>query len=598
MSQRAIHNNRLVKLAAVALSASLFLFGCSGGQTSADAGAESAAGITPADDTSAVNNSDDMTVNENIHVNQIGYRTEDMKQVIVNGKASGFAILDAGGGTPVFEGKLVKGTDDADSGDKLYYGDFTGVESEGTYFITVPGMGRSGSFTIGERPFRELKESLLKSFYFQRCGMNLEEKYASQWAHAACHTAAAKVYGDESREIDGSGGWHDAGDYGKYAVPAAAAAADLMMTFEFFPDSFGDGLNIPESGNGVPDILDEARYGLEWMLKMQDDRTGAVFHKLTAKTFPALALLPQDDNGDLFCSPVSASATADLAAVSAMASRIYGAFDRHFAAVCLEASERAWLWLENNKSSPGFRNPGEISTGEYGDGDDSDERFWAAVELYRATGNKAYKEYIALNYKNSGIEYFGFGWQGTGGFAGASYLFAENEKQDPVIYAYIENCLLNAAGSKLEKSSSSGYHVTLGTEDYYWGSNSVALNDARLLILAAMLGLSAEKQAALSNFNYILGANCLNQCYITGFGQKPVLDPHHRPSKGDNAEQPVPGMVAGGPNSSLEDDIARINLKKLPPARCYIDHSGSYSTNEVAIYWNSPAVFVAAYFDR
>jgi len=605
--------NVLIKTIAVALSASLFLFGCSSGEgrISADKPANNQAAeerkdFSEAEESNGESNAEPTDredevelTKDNIHINQIGYRTADKKHVIVSGKASGFAVVDSNSGVQVFAGNLTKIGMDSDSGDVLYCGDFTEVKTAGTYYIEIPGIGQTGSFVIGDNVYEELKAGLLKSFYYQRCGMDLEEEFAGVWAHPACHTGKGKIYGDEKIEIDGNGGWHDAGDYGKYVVPGAVAAADLLMTWELFPESCGDNINIPESGNGVPDILDEARVELEWLLKMQDQNTGGVYHKLTSRSFPPLAMMPQDDLSGLLFSPVSATATGDFAAVTAMASRIYKDFDGDFARTCLKASELAWKWLQNNASPDGFTNPRDITTGEYGDKNDLDERIWAAAELYRATGDAVYNDYIKANYRKSGIEGFGFGWQNVGGYAGVAYLFTEKEKQDRTVYDYIKKCLVDEAGYRLEKSGSSGYHITLGPKDYKWGSNSIVLNDARLLIIADIIEPSADYiEAAMSNFNYILGLNALNQCYVTGFGHKPVMDPHHRPSKADDEELPVPGLIAGGPNSNLQDDFAKMKLEGLPPAKCYVDYGGSYSTNEVAIYWNSPAVFVAAYFGR
>lgn len=622
--------NKLMKLTAVALSASLLLFGCSSGIEKNTSGEETltekrstdstqptaAEDPTGADSSSkpeedtqesgevidlknTIVDSSSLSFNDNVHINQIGYRDTDKKQVIINGKSSHFAVFEKESGKQIYIGHTTKGASDNASGDNLYYGDFSEVKNAGTYFIAVPGIGVTDSFVIGKGVFNSLRVGLLKSFYYQRCGLDLEKKFAGEWGHAACHIEKGKIYGEESTEIDGNGGWHDAGDYGKYIVPAATAVADLMMTWEFFPDSYGDAINIPESGNGISDILDETRYELEWMLKMQEGTTGGVYHKLTSKIFPSLATMPQDDYGELFYSPVSAAATGSFSAAMAMAARIYGTIDTKFADKCLKASEKAWVWLEKNQGAAGFKNPSDILTGEYGDNKDTDERYWAAAELYRTTGSEIYGEYIKSVYNKNGLDNFDFGWQSMTGFAGVAYLFNEKEKQDQAVSDYLKGILKNAAGKRLQKGSLSGYHITLSAGDYNWGSNMNLLNDARLMIIADKVDANDKYiNTALNNFNYLLGSNTLNQCYVTGFGRKPVLDPHHRPSKGDDAELPVPGLVAGGPNSGLQDDYAKMKLKKLPPAKCYIDYSGSYSTNETAIYWNSPAVFVAAYFDR
>lgn len=536
---------------------------------------------------------------ENIHINQIGYRTGDSKLVRVNGKGGGFEIVNTDTGRAVFDGRMKKGPTDAASGDDLYYGDFSSLKEPGTYCVVISGMGMSYPFRISDTVYGDVKNGLLKALYYQRCGIRLEEKYAGVWAHDACHTEMGVVYGSEDRLLDQTGGWHDAGDYGKYTVAGAVAVADLLLAWELFPDRFADDVNIPESGNKVPDILDEARYELEWLLKMQDGDSGGVYHKVTSKTFPSLNTLPGDDFGRLYFFPVSATATADFSAVAAKASRVYRPFDPAFSDKCLAASERAWTWLSSNKDVPGFKNPAEVTTGEYGDENDSDERYWAAAELFAATGRAEFGDYVKSVYRDGKVSECGFGWQSVGGLARLAYLSSDRDRQDSGVYAHIKAEVLKAADRKLKVGRADGYGTTLRPEDYGWGSNMGLMNDAMLLIAAD--GLKAKKDyiaTAKDNFNYLLGQNALDQCYLTGFGSKSVKDPHHRPSKADAAEEPVPGLVAGGPNAGLDDDIARAKLKGMPAARCYYDNSNSYSTNEVAIYWNTPAVFVAGYFDK
>lgn len=538
-------------------------------------------------------------INDGIHVDQIGYGIKDKKQVIVNFAADTFHVVEETGGQIVFTGGFYEGVFDRASGDMVYCGDFSAVQAPGRYYVSIPGRGDSYSFAIADRVYRDIKNAVLKAFYYQRCGMKLEAGFAGKWGHKACHLGKGIVYGREDYVLDGNGGWHDAGDYGKYTVAAATALSGLMLAYELFPDRFDDRLDIPESGSGMPDILNECRYELDWLLKMQDKASGGVFHKLTTKKFPGLPVMPEEDTAQLFFSPVSGAATGSFAAVTAMASRLYRSVDPVFADICLKASRKAWRWLEENSEAVSFRNPADILTGEYGDGNDTDERYWAAAELYRATQEQGFHDYIKAVYTSEKAGDCCFGWQDTGGFAKTAYLFLPEPEKDPEIYGYIKAEMLKAAASKLETKKADGYRITLKPDKYCWGSNMSVMNDAMLLIIMNKLMPDEEYlQAALDNLHYLLGRNSLNQCFLTGFGSKPVLRPHHRPSCGDGIEEPVPGLVSGGPDSGLHDAFAAGLLQGMPPARCFIDHEESYSTNEVAIYWNSPAVFVAGYFDR
>ena len=155
--------------------------------------------------------------------------------------------------------------------------------------------------------------------------------------HDICHTAEAKIYNGEGT-VDVTGGWHDAGDYGRYITAGACACAQLLYAYKLFPKAFdGLDLNIPESGSGVPDILSECRYELEWMLKMQRE-DGAVYHKVTTMRH-APFIMPEDDKEQLFVFPISSMATADLCAVCALAAGIFRPFDKAFSGRLAKAAE-------------------------------------------------------------------------------------------------------------------------------------------------------------------------------------------------------------------------------------------------------------------
>lgn len=541
-----------------------------------------------------------MTATGIIHINQEGYETNARKLCIVAGVGGAFELVSDSGNETVFTGELQGPVADAASGDELYYGDFSAWREEGAYRIRAGEGDVSARFVIAERPYGALHKALLKSFYYQRCGVALEERWAGPWQHAACHLEHGSVHGEPGVRLPSAGGWHDAGDYGKYIVPAAKAVADLLLAYALFPQSFDDALDIPESGNGVADVLDEARFELEWMFLMQRE-DGSVFHKLTTHQFPGFQCMPEHDVAELVFSPVSAAATADLAASFALASRIYGELDGDFAARLLAAAERAWQWLERQDEWSGFRNPRDIGTGEYGDREVRDEVYWAAAELYRTTGSPVYKRKLdeLLEQGLQGdFDMVELGWASVGGYGTMACLMLPDGQLDAAVRERLRALWLERAGQLVAVHERTGYKLTLPDDKYIWGSNMLVLNNAMHLAVAdRLLGMSGVREYALDNMHYLLGRNALDQSYVTGFGERVWQNPHHRPSAGDGVKEPVPGMVAGGPNVGLQDDIAKAELAGMPPARCFIDHAGSYSTGEMTVYWNSPAVFVAAYID-
>jgi endoglucanase len=541
-----------------------------------------------------------MNVSEYIHINQIGYRQKDEKIALIHGQGGHFEVIDSSNGEIVHTGEAIRVGEHADpsSGDILCSADFTAIERPGRYRVSVPGVGSSYVFAIAEQPYQELTDALLKSFYFQRCGMALEEDFAGVWKHDACHCAEGHIYGTPHVK-DSAGGWHDAGDYGKYTVPAAKAVADLLLAYEWSPVAFERPLLIPESHNGVPDLLNECRYELEWLFKMQNAESGGAYHKLTTLRFPGLDVMPEHDTKDLYFMPISAAATGDFAAVMAMASRVYKPFDEAFASRCIKAAIHAWEWLERHPEEPGFRNPPDVATGEYGDQNDRDERYWAASELFRTTGEGKYGKSVIEILNAGGYDPMELGWADVGGYGTIAYLMNEHDSRDDAAARNLLKLFTEAANRIAANSKQDGYGISLQPGEYKWGSNMNVMNNAMHLIIAQHFHQDEQFiQAAHDHLHYILGRNALNICHVTGFGSNPIMHPHHRPSVGDGIADPVPGMLSGGPNSGLQDDVAREKLQGQPPARCFVDHKDSYSTNEMTIYWNSPAVFVCAFFEN
>jgi len=526
-----------------------------------------------------------------IHVNQVGYALGQEKKAVVVGYSGYFSLLREG--QEVFRGSTGKKIKDAAAGEKVRQLDFSTYNEAGVYTIKLEEGTESYPFIIDEDPYRGVHLGVLKNLYFYRCGVELTPEYADIWKHPACHLKPSILLSDESVAIDVTGGWHDAGDYGKYTVPGVTAAAMMLFAYEIMPDRFDDDLNIPESGNGIPDILDEIRVELEFLLKMQDPDTGGVYHKVTTKNFGG-NMMPHIERGTYYISDVSPTAAGDFAALMAMAYPFYEKLDKDFADSMKIAAMKAFRWMEDNPTYPQFKNAPDVRTGEYGDHNSDDEKFWAAVELFELTGEAHYQKTAESLYPTLGNP-FALGWQDMGGFGSFSILF-DQKWSDSSLKSHIQESFKASIAAYQRDSQKKGYRIGLPPESYGWGSNMTVLNKGVELVLASRLFKEDSYLInAVDHLDYILGRNPLGYSYVTGFGDKYPMNPHHRPSVSDFKKEPVPGMVVGGPNQGLQDPGAFTNIEPgTAPMKCYIDLNNSYSTNEVTIYWNAPAVFLTA----
>lgn len=526
-------------------------------------------------------------------LNQVGYRPQDDKTVFVRDdrEDGAFYIIDADTGESVYEGSLEKPMYDEATKTRIRRGEFSSFTEPGSYIVRVESSELSEEscpFRIAEDVYDQVFYDSVRMLYLQRCGMELTQEDAGIYAHPACHTQEALIYGtDKVRDV--SGGWHDAGDYGRYVVSGVKAAMDLLLSYEDFGLD-ADDIGIAESGNGIPDLLDEVRYELDWLLKMQDPETGGVWHKVTCRTFPG-EVMPQDETDQLVLSPVSTAATGDFAAIMAKASVVYRPYDEAFADRALEAALYAWDYVKDSDDQEGFTNPEEIVTGEYPDRSTEDEIFWAVAELYLA-GCEEVRDALVERFNPYRVR--GLGWANMQSYALWELWKAGQEKQfDDEIAQICSSCgeiLVNDADDLRRKSEKDGYFMTLGT-DYPWGSNMTVANNGMTLLMAGRITSDASYTAlAKRHVDYLLGANGLGICFVSGEGTVSPQNPHHRPSQA--AGQAIKGMLAGGPDSRLEDPYAQGVLSGQAPALCYVDNTQSYSTNEVCVYWNSPLVYL------
>jgi endoglucanase len=552
-----------------------------------------------------------LPISDAIKVDQVGYLPGRPKLAIVtaSGAEGDFTVRRASDRREALRGRLGPARADADTGDTVRVADFSPLTETGTFYLEVPSVGSSHDFEVSASVYATAFNLVLRAFYGQRCGtaVDLGPSHAG-YSHPACHVNGtpnpdARMHASSggTGTVDGTRGWHDAGDYGKYVVNSGISTGQLLWTYELFPARAGsDALGIPESGNGVPDILDEARWNLDWMLKMQD-ADGGVWHKLTSERFGGFVMPHLDDGGPRYvigtgASPFKSScATADFAAVMAAAGRVYAPFQRDFAAGAVAAAQRAWRWLERHPNVV-FRNCCGVVTGEYGDGDCSDERLWAAAELHRTTGSAEYGAYFTAHYlsRSPTVDERPPSWQDVRSLAMFAYALASQPGVDEPVRARIRADALRAADAIVARTNASAYRHSLRPTDYVWGSNGVAANYGVVLALAqALQPTPAYLDAAAENLHYLLGRNTFGLSWVTRLGDRPFRHPHHRPSGGDGSAEPWPGLLAGGPNRYGGDPVIDA-MPATPPARRYRDDQGSWASNEIAINWNAPLVFLIA----
>jgi endoglucanase len=567
-----------------------------------------------------------------VRVNQLGYlpKLEKVATVVSDAKQPiEYKLLDAKGQVVSKGQTQVVGLDSA-SGDSVHIIDFSSYTTPGKGFILEAGTAKSDPFDIDAALYSKLKRDALKYFYYNRSGIALDKAYVADpsLARPAGHPkdeATCTADAGCNYKLDVTGGWYDAGDYGKYIVNGGISVWTLLNWYERAKYNSGDQAAfgdlkgfIPESGNKVPDILDEARWEIEFFLKMQvpegKPNAGMVHHKVHDVEWTALGLAPHESKTARQVHPVSTSATLNFAASVAQAARIWKDIDPKFSKLCLEAAERAWKAAK--------KNPDKLASkldrkggGPYDDDKLADEFYWAAAELYVTTGQEPYLEDLKKSPLDSE---FGNGTKGDADSAGTAMNWQRVDALGKISLALVPSKLPLAARDKyrreIEKAAKEyaaiaehqGYRVPLEPSKsgkYPWGSNSFVLNNALTMALAYDFTKDPQLLRAVAwSMDYILGRNPMGRSYITGYGTRPLLNPHHRFwAHQANAKYPKPpaGVVSGGPNSGLEDPYVKAaGLTGCAPEKCFVDNSDAWSTNEITINWNAPLAWVTAWLDE
>ena len=538
-----------------------------------------------------------LQVSDQIRLNQVGYYPSSVKEfILADLSGTSFDLVDADDKV-VFSGTLVEQGTWQTSGEKLMIGDFSAFNTPGTYHIVVDGKTSSYSFEIKKDIYKPALHAAIKSYYFQRASMAIEETYGGIYKRAAGHPDDACIYHPSSGKSEGtlnsSGGWYDAGDYGKYIVNASLSVGEMLLLLEQFPDAISDGaLNIPESGNGVSDLWDELKYELDWIRSMQDD-DGGVYFKLTALGFGGF-IMPEAYDLDRYIIGKTTTSTLDFSAVLAQASRLYKEIDPEWSATALEAAVKAWNWAGKNNNIT-FKNSEDVSTGQYGDAEFSDDFFWAASELYLATKEEVYKNAMA-QYNQDYQHQLADSWMHFVRNVGFHSLLENKDALDAELAASLSKGHINLADEILQKINDHPYHIAL--DSFVWGSNSDILNQAYILCVAHRIsGDEKYLHGAEQITDYIFGKNATGYSFMTGFGTKKVMFPHHRPSGADGIEDPVPGFILGGPNNDKQD-AHEVEYKSEFAAKAFEDVEPSFASNEVCINWNAPAVYVLGYLQQ
>lgn len=545
-----------------------------------------------------------------LRVNQIAYLPQQEKIALFEGETSDtFTVIHTETGDTVWSDTPFRISTSAISGKKRSLIDFSSVTVPGNYLLQSA-QGDEVPVCIQSQGWSEVSRAALKTFYFQRSGMEIESQYAGKWArplghpdtNVLIHTNAHSEGQPAGSIISSSWGWYDAGDYNKYIVNSAYSIGLMLRAYLLDPAYFlQQAVEIPERGNEVPDILDELYYNLQWMLTMQDPTDGGVYHKLTTPHFEGF-VQPSECHQQRYVVSKSITATLDFAAVMALASKVYKAYDEAFPGfsdAAAQQAQQAYRWAQGNPNA--YYNQSELNkeyeptihTGEYGDNDARDEWYWAATELYLLTGSAAYLEDARKQMPQS---FSPPSWGGVAALGTYAWIEATDKELDTTL---LWNQLQAYCDTLVSGVANSAFHTPFGNtqKDFFWGCLERCTTQAFSLLVAYHRTHDATYlKAAAQNADYLFGRNPTGYCYITGFGQKSPMHIHQRLSASDGIVEPIPGFLVGGPNPGIQDK-AEVTYPSSFADECYADVEASYASNEIAINWNAGLVAMISLLD-
>ncbi|WP_412075658.1 glycoside hydrolase family 9 protein [Streptomyces xanthophaeus] len=555
-----------------------------------------------------------------VRVNQVGYLpTGPKKATLVTDKTTPvrWQVNNANGAAAARGWTVPRGID-ASSGQNVHTIDFGAHRTAGRGFTLIADGQHSHPFDIGIAAYDKLRSDAAKYYYTQRSGIAIRDDLRPGYGRPAGHVGAAPNQGDTAvpcqpgvcdYTLDVTGGWYDAGDHGKYVVNGGIATWELLSTYERSLHVKGAGklgdntLAIPESGNGVPDILDEARWELDFLLKMQVPEgkplAGMAHHKIHDEKWTGLPLMPHADAQKRELHPPSTAATLNLAATAAQAARLYRPYDPAFADKALRAARTAWAAALAHPAMYASASDG-TGGGTYADDNVTDEFYWAAAELYLTTGENTFKGYVLNSPLHTAnvFDPLGYDWSRTAAAARLDLATVPSRLPDR---REVRWSIIKGADRYLTTLKAHPYGIPYTPKDnlYDWGSNHQILHNAVVIATAYdITGNSKYRDGAVQSMDYIFGRNALNMSYVTGYGEVNSHNQHARwyahqldPSQ----PNPPDGTLAGGPNSSIQDPFAQGKLQGCTGQFCYIDDIQSWSTNEHTVNWNSALTRMAAF---
>ncbi|MBI3501880.1 MAG: glycoside hydrolase family 9 protein [Bacteroidetes bacterium] len=594
------------------------------------------------------------SIDDHFKLDQIGYQPNDRKICVISNPQTGYnapspytpgntlEVRKQSNNTSIFSGTPVawnSGATHMQSGDKCWWFDFSSVTTPDDYYIyDATNNKRSYTFSIRNDVYNDALKHALRFFYYQRCGMAKTSQYAgTNYTDVICHEGTMQDLkcrdvtqpSNSSLEKDLSGGWHDAGDYNKYTNFCFATVNYLLDAYEQNPKVFKDNYNIPESGNGVPDILDETKYELDWLLKMQNS-DGSELMKVSTQGFTG-GSPPSTDTPQRFYGPAQSSATRTAASLFAHAYLIYNTIPslQSYANTLLAKAQLAWTWLQNTPGYSNYNNSGFSSANpEVSNYDQDAHSLTAAIYLFAATGNSSYKTFIDNNYNIQPMQW--------------TYWYPfESPYQDALLYyckttgatasvvnAIKNNCISstssnNAGMLPAYNNQTDAYMAQMQDNDYVWGNNQFKCETGSILYNMVQYNLDAANQTKYRNaaegyIHYIHGMNPHGNVFMTNansfggdfftheiyhgwFGDGTAFDGGVSPYVG-----PPPGFIPAGVDKDFAPDASYTGPTLAPPQnqpvqKSYKDWNTSFPENswqisEVGIYVNAAYVKLLSKF--